>query len=389
MRHFVSERKSASSSAGPLRQNRISHLSETCGRLRVFTGCLLVPVAFSIHLSARHFVRGKYFLLFYPAVYFAASFGGLAPGLVATVLATVLSWCFLVPHPLTSPFDEGAEALVFTATGLAFAVTGEAFRRDRGRAKRLAAALSVRDEMLSIASHELKAPLTSLKLQLQMTQKQIKPDAGTAPSPRILDQSFTMSLKQVGSLVSLVDELLDVTKIQAGKLMLNLERSDLTVLIRETAERFSEDLKATSCRLELDCEDDVSGYWDRARLEQVFVNLISNIVKYAPGRPAKITVRKSGLSALVTVEDHGPGIPAENQHKIFERFERGDAGQNIHGLGLGLYVVKRIIEAHHGSIGLKSELGDGAKFTIALPLDPREFAKKNLRPRSSAASETG
>lgn len=242
-----------------------------------------------------------------------------------------------------------------------------------GRAHHLAHALTVRDEILSIASHELKTPLTSLKLQLQITKSQIKPETGTVPSPQNLDRSFSMSLKQVGSIVSLVDELLDVAKIHSGRFTLNLQPANLGSLLRETTELFGEELKACACQLELDCDDEISGWWDRHRLEQVFVNLISNIIKYAPGQPAKITARKSATCAYVIVEDHGPGIPTESQRRIFDRFERGSTDQSTHGLGLGLYLAKTIIEAHHGSIGLESALNQGAKFMISLPLNPLEL----------------
>lgn len=231
-------------------------------------------------------------------------------------------------------------------------------------------AVEARDEFLSIASHELKTPLTSLGLQLQITNRKIKPDLNQVPAPEVLAKSMRNSLKQVASLTNLVNELLDVSRIQTGKFSLNPEEVDFRLLVQDIRERFSEQLEAAGCELELDLEHDVVGNWDRFRMEQVLTNLISNVIKYAPGKPAHISLRKDPARALLVIRDNGPGVPVEKQSLVFERFERAVSTANVSGLGLGLYVVKSIVEAHRGTVRLESSAGLGSKFIVDLPLYP-------------------
>lgn len=228
-------------------------------------------------------------------------------------------------------------------------------------------AIRARDEFVSIASHELKTPITSLKMQLQMMIRGIDVSKGQTPPAEKLFKALTNSCNQVDRLTVLIEDLLDVTRIETGKLTYKFEEVNLSRLVKEVAERFAEEIKHTKCTLEENLEENVTIFCDRYRIEQVLVNLISNAIKYGSNGPVKIAVKHGKGNALVIVEDKGMGIAKEMQAKIFERFERAVSSTNISGLGLGLYITKQIVDAHQGSIEVESELGKGSIFKVCLP----------------------
>ncbi|MBC7715244.1 MAG: PAS domain-containing protein [Rhizobacter sp.] len=218
-------------------------------------------------------------------------------------------------------------------------------------------AIHARDEFVSIASHELKTPITSLKMQLQMMIRGINITEGTTPAPEKLLKSLSSSSNQVDRLTVLIEDLLDVTRIETGKLTYKFEEVNLSKLVKEVDERFAEELVKAKCVLKEDLEENVVVFCDRYRIEQVLVNLISNAIKYGSNGPVTMTVRHHKGKAELIVEDSGMGIAKEMQSKIFERFERAISSTNISGLGLGLYITKQIIDAHQGSIEVESVLG--------------------------------
>ncbi|MEW6056273.1 MAG: ATP-binding protein [Bdellovibrionota bacterium] len=234
--------------------------------------------------------------------------------------------------------------------------------------KKAQASIQARDEFLSIASHELKTPITSLRMQLEMTKRKLGLRGKEALSLEKLERVFSMSCKQVERLTTLVDDMLDISRIQAGKLNLELDEVNLSALVRELYERFQDQFDTAQCQVTLELDEPVIGRWDHNRIEQVAVNLFTNALKYAAGKPIEISVRRSPSSAQIIVKDSGPGIPKEKQSLIFERFERATTSRSIAGLGLGLFIVKQIVEAHNGGIRLESAKGEGAKFTVELPL---------------------
>jgi signal transduction histidine kinase len=166
----------------------------------------------------------------------------------------------------------------------------------------------------------------------------------------------------------LIDDLLDVSRISSGRLSLQREEVDLAALTREVTARMSEELARAGNEVRLFSDGPVTGQWDRLRLEQVLVNLLSNAAKYGAGRPVQVTVDVQGPVARLAVRDQGIGVAPEEQERIFERFERSASVQHFKGLGLGLWITRRIVEAHGGCIRLESKPGEGSTFTVELPL---------------------
>jgi signal transduction histidine kinase len=230
-------------------------------------------------------------------------------------------------------------------------------------------AVRLRDEFLGIASHELKTPLTPLHLKVQLLQKQVDVLAahGKPVSAERVSETLDVVQRQVRKLTSLVDNLLDVSRITAGRLKLELEEMDLASVAAEILYRFAPSAAQLHCSLEMHAPVPVLGRWDRLRLEQVVTNLLSNALKYGAGQPVRLTVEADGRTARLTVEDGGIGISAQDLPRIFERFERAVSDRHYGGLGLGLYITRQIVEAFGGTVKATSALGQGSTFVLELP----------------------
>jgi PAS domain S-box-containing protein len=272
---------------------------------------------------------------------------------------------------------EGSEVWLHTGVRLARRGEGVGYELrglsvDITHLKRVEAALresvAVRDEFLSIASHELRTPITPLKLQVQQFWRMI--EKGTALDAERLKKFINMWNKQLDRLSSLIDDLLDVSRITGGRLSMHVEEVDLTQLISEIIERYQEQATRCNCELIASLPSKLTGTLDRTRIEQVLINLITNALKYAAGKPIYISLSTRDKKAFLSVKDEGSGISGVEQGRIFERFERGGASDSVGGLGLGLYISRKIIEAHGGAIRVESELGKGANFIVELPLQP-------------------
>jgi signal transduction histidine kinase len=231
------------------------------------------------------------------------------------------------------------------------------------------AAVAARDEFLSIASHELRTPLTALRLALENMRRVSSRDALEKLPIEYVERVLATAERQGHRLESLVAALLDVSRIQMGRLELDVEEVDLTSIIAEAAASLEDEARQTGSTIEMRGEP-VRGYWDRLRVSQVVTNLLANAVKYGAGKPVEIEFGPRGGGARLVVRDHGIGIEPADQPQIFERFERAVSSRNYGGLGLGLYIVKRIVEAHGGSISVESKPGEGSAFVVELPLRP-------------------
>lgn len=233
-------------------------------------------------------------------------------------------------------------------------------------------AILVRDEFLSIASHELRTPLTPLKIQFQGLVRQLKKGDSSLITPERLMKIVESSDRQINRLTNLIDDLLDVSRITSGKLSLSRETVDLSEMVTEVCSQYGHQLNHVNSSILIEKNEKISGAFDKVRIEQVFINLLTNAGKYAAGKPVHVTLTRLGDMAQIIVRDEGNGIDKENQARIFDRFERVRDKDNVGGLGLGLYISKQIVEAHAGRIYVQSELGKGAAFFVELPLNFKE-----------------
>lgn len=229
------------------------------------------------------------------------------------------------------------------------------------------AAVAARDEFLSIASHELRTPLTALRLALENMRRVASREAlEELPRPYV-ERVLTTAERQGQRLEKLVSGLLDVSRIHMGRLDLDLEEVDLGDAVREALGAVEDEAAQAGSEIRVRGEP-VRGAWDRLRVSQVVTNLLANAVKYGGGKAVEVEYGTRGDAGFLVVRDHGIGIDPADQRQIFERFERAVSSRNYGGLGLGLYIVKRIVEAHGGTITVDSKPGEGATFRVELPL---------------------
>ncbi|WP_438031961.1 AAA family ATPase [Sorangium sp. So ce204] len=233
-------------------------------------------------------------------------------------------------------------------------------------------AIERRNEFLLVASHELKTPLTSLTMQAHLLARLLPRLQRAEIAPERIDAAIQLLNRQIARLAHLVNELLDVTRLNAGRLTLSRAPVDLAALTREAVERMRQQFADARCRIQLDLQEPVVGHWDASRVEQVVINLLSNAIKYGAGAPIHVVVRGLEGRALLVVRDHGIGIAQADQARIFERFERAVSVRNFGGLGLGLYIVRWIVTSHGGTIRVESAPGAGAAFIVELPLHAAE-----------------
>jgi signal transduction histidine kinase len=241
----------------------------------------------------------------------------------------------------------------------------------RSAERKLERAVQTRDEFLSVASHELNTPLTSLKLQVQSLTRTLARGDGAALTREKVAGIVERTDRQLRRLSRLVSDLLDVSRIHARKMTLELEQMELRELVDDVVDRISGEFTQMGMRLDVAPGPQVMGYWDRSRLEQVFLNLLTNALKYGAGKPVRVEVAADGARVYLSVKDQGVGLREEDRARIFERFERAISASEASGLGLGLYIAREIVQAHGGDISVESQPGAGSTFTVSLPLGAR------------------
>jgi PAS domain S-box-containing protein len=227
-------------------------------------------------------------------------------------------------------------------------------------------AIVLRDDFLSVASHELRTPLTSLKLEVANLSRIARREA-TDGAPRLIAKVEKID-SQAARLHRLIDELLDVSRIAAGRLELQVELVDLAQIVNEVGTRFTDEAARVGSTLNVHAPEAVVGRWDKSRLDQVVTNLISNAIKYGDCKPIDVSVAGNKDRAVVTIRDRGLGIAPNDHERIFGRFERAASSRLYGGIGLGLWIVKQIIDALGGTVTVESTPGDGSTFIVDLPL---------------------
>ncbi len=230
-------------------------------------------------------------------------------------------------------------------------------------------AVRMRDDFMSIVSHELKTPLNTLILEVQLRKLQLGRKNLAAFSEDKLRQMVDKDERQIQSLIRLIDDMLDVSRIRTGKLSIRPSRLDLGKLAASVVENFAPQMEACGCTLLFQRPEPMMGVWDEFRIEQVLANLLTNAMRYGAGKPVQVNVSATPTTACIEVRDQGIGISQKSLDKIFCQFERAEGSESSAGLGLGLFIAEQIVKAHNGRIQVESEEGKGALFRVLLPLN--------------------
>ncbi|RKH33217.1 PAS domain S-box protein [Corallococcus praedator] len=236
---------------------------------------------------------------------------------------------------------------------------------------RLLAATQGALELIGVAAHDLGNPLSSLQLRLRRLRLQCAP--ANAEDPR-LREGLLLAEDETKRLGRLVHNLLDLSRLSGGRLELEARTMDLAELAREVVARHEDQATAAGCALTVHARGAACGRWDRQRLDRVLTNLVSNALKFGRGQPVEVRVEHDAHRARLVVRDHGAGIPLEDQQRLFARFERVTTDSRAPGFGLGLYIVRQLVEAHGGTIRVHSCQGEGAEFIVELPFIPESPA---------------
>ena len=231
-------------------------------------------------------------------------------------------------------------------------------------------AIHMRDEFMSMVAHELRTPLNTLFLETQMRKMQLdRGDVAVFDAAR-LEKMVARDGRQIQSMIRLIDDMLDVSRIRSGKLSIRPAWTELSELLARIVGDLTAQAAAAGTTIALIANEPAKGMWDEFRIEQVIVNLLTNAIRYGQKKPIEVSLVTTAGSARIYVKDQGAGISTEDQQRIFEPFERGTRSDLPAGLGLGLYISRQLVEAHHGTISVQSRPGSGTVFTVSLPLSP-------------------
>ena len=345
---------------------------------------IFVVVAYGLKLLTPYQIISEIpFLLFFSAVVLSGIYGGFRVGLYATGLSAAISYyCFLPPMMTFAKGDWYQDFKIglyiidcVTMAAICGKLKNSQMEADRGRREadelniRLEKAVKVRDEFLSIASHEMKTPLTSLKLQSQLFLRNIDKNSAEPVASDKVHRFASQTNVMIGNLNRLIDDMLDVSRLRSGNLSLVLAPCDFSELVKNCLERESLSfIQAARPLPKLELPTSMPITADCLRLEQVLVNLLSNALRYGGPEQVSIKLVKVDGLARLTVEDHGEGIPGEKLILIFERYERARELDGSKGLGLGLFISQQIIMAHKGRIWAESQVGQGTKFIVEIPV---------------------
>ena len=232
-------------------------------------------------------------------------------------------------------------------------------------------AVRMRDDFMSIVSHEVRTPLNGLILETQLRKMHLARDNAAAFTLDKMKAMVERDERQIQSLIRLIEDMLDVSRIRTGKLSIRPSRFDLSVAVGNLLESFAAQISAAQSSVNYRAGQPVIGQWDEFRIEQVVSNLLTNALRYGAKKPIDVSVYMQGDQAVIEVADQGIGISEENQQRIFHQFERIAGSHVVTGLGLGLFISEQIVAAHNGQITVRSTLGEGAMFRVCLPLEQK------------------
>lgn len=369
-------------------------LKKTRKQLRyVLAVTLPIIIVALLQIPAFSFARSSITLLLVGAVTLSAANGGYRAGFLTTAISAVLTTYFFNPPYGFYAFislSGVARLTLFMIEGIILSSLvdfvgrktelgsykekikelKETIEKLDGENTVLKQEIRSRDEFLSIASHELKTPLTSMLLQTQHALHSIKNVSLAQFSIESLLKMLETVENQTKRLSRMINDLLNISLITTGNMNLEYEKVELNTLVGNVIEEFSNRLKRDNIQIALIEENVLEGSWDKLRMEQAITNLLSNAIRYGENRPIEVVIKKYYNNAKISVTDQGIGINKANQKKIFDLFERGVAQESYKGLGVGLFITKQIVDAHHGSLIVDSKEGHGSIFTIEVPIFP-------------------
>ncbi len=273
--------------------------------------------------------------------------------------------CSITDESIAAEADPGVQQ-IFAGLLMLHEDLQYAQQRQTALLEELRDAVRARDEFLSIASHELRTPITTLTLQVDGLSRMLHDQLPIAV-PDKMSRRLDVTRRQVDRLAALVSTLIDVSRITSGKVQLTRQLADLVEVIRVVAERFGEDALRSGSSLRFERPGPIWGNFDVSRIDQVLTNLVANAIRYGRGRPIAVGAASAGQTARFWVQDQGIGIAPEHQARIFQRYERAAPATNYAGLGLGLWISRQLVEAMGGTIGVRSEANAGSTFTVEIP----------------------
>lgn len=330
----------------------------------------LPGLAFGVEVALRSWMEPIPFVLFFLVVSIVSWAAGAPAGVASVVTSTLLGYAFVASSQNeTRAAGAVVATLVFVPAGALVAAMGMIARRgfsERERAAEgLAEALRTRDAFLSMASHQLKTPITSLQLLGQDVSRRLC--QGPAPLEELAAKLAAIE-RQTRRLTQLINDLLDIAQISSGRLDVHLENVDLSDTVRDVVSRFSADAQQAGAPVSVHAASPIVGRWDRTRIEHIVANLLSNAVKFGQGKPVRISVARQDAVAKLVVSDNGMGIEERERTRIFERFERGRDARGYAGFGLGLWIAREAAVTLGGRIEVESATNQGSTFTVVLPI---------------------
>lgn len=236
--------------------------------------------------------------------------------------------------------------------------------------KQLQDAIVARDELVSMAAHELRSPISAVALAVEQICRKASA-LGLDDVKRLTD----IALRQIHRLTILVGNLLDVSRLRAGRFELDRETVDLADVVRDACAPLAAQAQAQNTKFTVEIETDAKGAWDPVRMDQVITNLVTNAFKYGEGHPIVVRLRRVADDIKLSVEDGGPGIAEEQHGTIFDPYHRATPRLKAQSLGLGLYIVREIVWAHGGSVALESAPGR-TSFILTFPVHHEETPQK-------------
>ncbi|MDQ1922146.1 hybrid sensor histidine kinase/response regulator [Massilia pseudoviolaceinigra] len=244
----------------------------------------------------------------------------------------------------------------------------ESRRELRATQVELERSLKMRDDFMSMVAHELRTPLNTLFLETQLRGMQLDKGNMAVFNEENMRKMVARDGRQIQSMIRLINDMVDVSRIRSGKLSIRPAETELSALLARIVSDLAQRTEAAGGTIELHAPEPVAGVWDEFRVEQIIINLLTNALRYGGSKPVKISLEARGGYASIVVRDQGVGIAPEDQLRIFAPFERAGTKDVREGLGLGLYIARQLAESHDGTLEVESAPNQGAAFRLTLPL---------------------